>query len=427
MNSKILVVDRSESLANSVRHAVGILRSGSDVVSCSRVGEVADVVAQEGPFDVLVAGPALMTRAGLARIAAVHDNDPGLAVVLVSPRSPEVHLKDVVRAGAVDLVSSPVHAGDLVDAIERALEHSRLLGLPTAASHVSAPAQRLGMTFTVSSATGGCGKTFYATNLAYFLSHHTGKRVVIADFDLQFGEVTTALRLRPKYTSFDLVQHPTDGELEAHIEEYLVPHETGVWVLAAPKDPSEADRFGTTDVLRILEALQKRFDYVIVDTPAQLSEIVLAAFDKSDVLFTMATLDLPSVRNMGVFLSTLQRLRIPSDNVRLILNKAESNVGIEIDQITRLFPQGFSSILPYSKEVSRSINFGLPVLAASPSADVSKKLAEGMASFLPDGPNAVAAASLSADRRSITSRIFRRTPSRPNVTSAAIEMEVATS
>src|SRR5207248_8046605 len=124
--------------------------------------------------------------------------------------------------------------------------------------------------------------------------------------------------------------------------------------------------------------LRTRFDYVIVDTPAQLSEIVLAAFDRSDVLFTLATLDLPSVRNMGVFLSTLQRLRIPSDNVRLILNKAESNVGIEIDQVTRLFPQGFSSVLPYSKEVSRPINFGLPALSASPSAEVRQQLPAGM-------------------------------------------------
>ena len=424
MSSKILVVDRSESLANSVRHAIGILRTGNDVVSCSRVGEVADVVTQEGPFDVLVAGPALMTRAGLARLAAVHDQDPSLSVVLVSPRSPDVHLKDVVRAGAVDLVSSPVHAGDLVDAIERALDHHRHNATPAAAvSSAPALAPHSGITFTVSSATGGCGKTFYATNLAYFLSHHTGKRVVIADFDLQFGEVTTALRLRPKYTSFDLVHH-LEGDLDAHIEEYLVPHETGVWVLAAPKDPSEADRFGTSDVLRILDALQKRFDYVIVDTPAQLSEIVLAAFDKSDVLFTMATLDLPSVRNMGVFLSTLQRLKIPQDNIRLILNKAETNVGIEIDQITRLFPQGFSSILPYSKEVSRSINFGLPVLSASPTAEVSKKLAEGMVGFLPDG-TLTAPASSAVERRTIGDRIFRRSSSRP--APAAMELEVVPS
>ena len=92
----------------------------------------------------------------------------------------------------------------------------------------------------MSSATGGCGKTFLATNLAYMLSHYTGKRACIVDLDLQFGEVSTALRLRPRYTIFDALERTAGEEpdLEAHIEDYLVTHETGFSVLAAPKDPA---------------------------------------------------------------------------------------------------------------------------------------------------------------------------------------------
>jgi pilus assembly protein CpaE len=110
---------------------------------------------------------------------------------------------------------------------------------------------------------------------------------------------------------------------------------------------------------------------------------VLAAFDLSDQLYVMATLDLPSVRNMSVFLSTLDRLKVPADNVKLILNKAESDVGIDIDQVTRLFPQGFDTVLPYAKEVSRSINLGMPVMAASPQSEISRLMATGMRPLLP--------------------------------------------
>ena len=119
-------------------------------------------------------------------------------------------------------------------------------------------------------------------------------------------------------------------------------------MLAAPKDPSDADRIHPTDVSRVIEAARAKFDYVVVDTPAALTEIVLAAFDLSDQLYIMATMDLPSVRNMGVFLNTLDKLKIPSDNVKLILNKAEKDVGIDVDQITKLFSQGFASVLPYA-------------------------------------------------------------------------------
>jgi pilus assembly protein CpaE len=256
---------------------------------------------------------------------------------------------------------------------------------------VSAPAPTPARVFTVSSATGGCGKTFMATNMALFLARHTGKRVVLVDLDLQFGEVSTALRLRPNYTIYDALHRDgEDGDFEfgEHLDEFLVGHEGGFSVLAAPKDPAEADRIGPADVTRILDVLRTHCDYLVVDTPAALTEVVLAAFDVSEHLFSLATVDLPSVRNLGVFLQTLEKLRIPSDNISLILNKAERDVGLDIGQITRLFPQGFKAVLPYAREVSRSINMGMPVLASDPTAEVSRKLAACLLEYLPDAERA---------------------------------------
>jgi pilus assembly protein CpaE len=128
----------------------------------------------------------------------------------------------------------------------------------------------------------------------------------------------------------------------------------------------------------------------VVDTPAALTEIVLAAMDISEHLFTMATVDLPSVRNLGVFLQTLDKLRIPSDNISLILNKAERDVGLDIGQIVRLFTQGFKAILPYAKEVSRSINMGMPVIASDPASEVSRKLNTCLLEYLPEADKAKA-------------------------------------
>jgi pilus assembly protein CpaE len=242
-------------------------------------------------------------------------------------------------------------------------------GAPAAAPVRVAPGRSgPAIVYTIASATGGCGKTFYATNLAYFITKLTTKRVCIVDLDLQFGEVSTAMRLRPKYTIFDALQREDtdEADLQAHIEEYTVQHETGVHVLAAPREPSEADRITPPDVTRILEAVRNRYDYVLVDTPPALAETVLAAFDLSDLLYVMATLDLPSVRNMSVFLGTLERLKIATENVRLVLNKAESDIGIDIDQVTKLFPQGFESVLPYAKE-----------------SQISRLMAAGMRNVLP--------------------------------------------
>jgi pilus assembly protein CpaE len=393
--SKILVLDRGDTLAEQIRSLSDQFDEAPKITSCTRVGAVGEVLEEDGPFDVLVAGPSLGTRSGLARLRIISEELPEMRMVLAFSRRPDASLRDIVRTGAIDLLQLPVEDGEMVEALERAASLAQQAPEPvTAVEAVAAPepesleprGNRPGIVYTIASATGGCGKTFYATNLAWFLHKWTGRSVCILDLDLQFGEVSTALRLRPKYTIFDALQREDadEADLQAHIEEYMVVHDTGVHVLAAPREPSEADRITPPDVTRILDAVRNRFDYVLVDTPPALAETVLAAFDLSDRLYVMATLDLPSVRNMSVFLSTLERLRIQTDNIRLVLNKAEDDVGIDIDQVTKLFPQGFESILPYAKEVSRSINLGMPVMAASPDAEISRLMAGGMKLVLPE-------------------------------------------
>jgi len=419
---KILVLDRSAALADQVRAAVTDLVPLPDVVSCTRVGAVAEVLEQEGPFHVLVGGPSLATRSGLARLEAVRHEVPAMSIVVAFSKRPEASLQEIVRAGAVDVVQLPAEDAQLAEILQRALDlRWRLDGSGVVAAAPPAPAPvasqaALGKVFTVCSATGGCGKTFYATNMAYYLAHHSGKRVCIVDLDLQFGEISTALRLRPQYTIHDLLMRDdtNDEDLRTHLGEYLVTHETGVHVLAAPKDPAEADHITPPDVTRVLDAVRRQFDYVVVDTPAQLSEAVLAAFDQSEVLFGMVTLDLPSVRNMSVFLNTLEKLKIPADDVRIILNKEESDVGIDIGAIEKLFPQRFTSTLPYAKEVSRSINLGVPVMASSPNSEVSRRMASGLAKVLPELGGSQVVVPIEHARvtngRSLFGRLFRRPP-----------------
>ncbi|MGH9178534.1 MAG: AAA family ATPase [Acidimicrobiales bacterium] len=419
-NPKVLVLERTAALAEQLVRVVADLRPRPEISTASRVGVVADVLDAEGPFDLLVAGPSLATRTGLARLEVIHDELPDMQLLLAFGRRPDAALRDIVRTGAVDLVQLPVDdellresVSRILDMVKRKEEHQRLAGAVVA---TNGHRESLGRVFTMSSATGGCGKTFIATNLAYLLTHYTGKRACIIDLDLQFGEVSTALRLRPRYTIHDALQRENhdEADLDTHLEEYMVSHDSGISVLAAPKDPAEADSIDPIHVTQIINAARRRFDYVVVDTPSALNEVVLAAFDLSDTLFTMATLDLPSVRNMGVFLGALERLKIPSDNVKLLLNKAETDVGIDVAQVTRLFPQGFTAVLPYAKEVSRSINLGTPVLASSPNAKVSRLILEGFTSLLPEADRAKAAIAQPAPAGAADNggrrRFFRRQP-----------------
>lgn len=402
---RILVLDHTEDLALQVKRAVGAIwapRPGlvPEVSPCSLVAAVVTQLEDDGPFEVLLVGPTAATRRELARIEMIRQAYPLMSVVLAFDQRPDARLRDVIRTGAMDLLELPSTDEEIGQVIDRALEmHQAILrAVPTpdpVIQLVTAPSTtpagpaaptRKGRVYAVASATGGCGKTFMATNLAYFLqTYGGGSRVCLVDLDLQFGEVSTALRMRPRFTIFDaLEREESEAEfLQEHIEEYLSIHESGFHVLAAPRDPVEADRVTPPDVVRIVEAIRRRFDHVVIDTPAQLSEMVTVSLDLSEQLFVMTTLDLPSVRNMSVFLSTLERLRIPTETIQLILNKAESDVGIDIGQVEKLFPQGFRAVLPYAKEVSRSINLGTPVMGSAPHSEIARRMDALMVDLLP--------------------------------------------
>jgi pilus assembly protein CpaE len=401
----ILVVDAAGGLADLVREAVRSLPEPPEVHSARHLDPVA-----AANFEVVVAGPGLDTPSGVASLAGLRDAAPATGLVLVFPRRPRVPVRELVRTGAVDLLTCSDALESLGTALQRALN---LAAAARPAPAANGGKEKRGRVITVASATGGCGKTFFAVNAAYFLQAHTGLKACVVDLDLQFGEVTAALRLQPRYTIFDAQQHHPGGvDLDEHLDEYIVQHATGISVLPAPKEPSEADRIDPPDVIRIVEAVRRRFDFVIVDTPPALTETVLATLDVSELLYVMATLDLPSVRNLGVFLTTLGKLKVPTDTIRLVMNKAEAGVGIDVDDVGRLFPGGFNAVLPYASVVSRSVNQGAPVLKAFPEAEVSRRLSAALAPLLPEDKR-VGCPVVPGARTSILDRLFHRNAHAP--------------
>jgi pilus assembly protein CpaE len=405
MAGRILVLDRADDLLDACRDAAPNLEGLIDGVHQSARAE-RELVTDR--YRVLVAGPSFVNPTGMRFLQRIHEEHPAIVSLLVSEKhGATLPVRDVVRAGASDMIAFPAAAQTIRAALERAVE---MAGAMNGHHAANGSATQIGRAITITSPTGGSGKTFFATNLAYELAVRTGKRVGVIDLDFQFGEVETALRLRPKYTIYDVLQG-RDGNPESlkhQLREYmsLTPH--GIEVLAAPRAPHEADLITSPDVTSILTVAKELYHYVIVDTPAALSEPVLAAFDVSEQLVALATLDLPSIKNLGVFLSTLDRLKIPQDGVSLILNKAERDVGLSPAEVQRLFPQGFKGILPYAKEVSRSFNTGQPVLEQIPNSEISRTLLQAIHQILPDEPALRADAGPSPETNGHHPGLFRR-------------------
>ena len=401
---KLVVLDADRDLSQQVERAVATLRPRPEVVHAATIEALDGLLAEGRTFELLVAGASVGDGQGLQALRQLRARMPEAGLILAFDQWRSSSLRETVRTGALDILRLPAKDEVVADAIEQALDLRR--GLMAEGHHNHRDDGRPPTVVAVISATGGCGKTFFSTNLAYHLQARLKRQTCLIDLDLQFGELSTALRLRPRYTIADLAGHGDDEDLPRRLVEISAVHDTGIHVLAAPDEPAEADRIDAVDVARIIEAARSKFDAVVIDTPASLSEGVLGALEYSDLIFCMATLDLPSVRNLGVLLKTLDALKVPADRVQLVLNKVEPDVGIDITQVSKYFPQGFSIIVPYGREANRALNMGVPVLAYAPRCEISKVLADGLNAALPI-PDSTAA------KRHRLPRLGRRAKSKP--------------
>lgn len=388
---KLLVVDRLGTFSADIERAARSLEEFPKVVTSSRPTRLLEDVRIESP-DVVLAAPEEMTVTGLRRLAQIHRASPKTIIALTQGATP-ISMTEAASCGASEVISYPASTVRLRNALHRILATAEAVrgervvirevpspAPPPAPAPVARTAVNNATIFTVTSPTGGCGKTFFATNLAAYLAGATGSRVLLVDLDLQFGEVSLALGLRPQRTISELINEEDMNEV---FPEYLMEHSSGYHVLSAPADPFAAELVGPREASRVLECARSQFDYIVVDTPPSLNEVVLAAFDQSRYLVVMATLDVPSLRNLRVFLETIDRLKLPAEDISCVLNKAEPDNGIDLQELLRVYPRGFAAVLPYSKEVSRSLNIGQPVLTGDPKAEISQKLLEAGAKLVP--------------------------------------------
>lgn len=379
---RIAVVDDGRELLDQVTSVTRALRPRPEILPYPSLEALAEATDDQGGIDVVVAGPVAAGGEALRDLRRLRLQLPYASVVLAFDRWRSNSLRETVRVGAVDILRLPVPDDVLLEALEEALE-VRWANPALPIRDERRPTDARGSVIAVVSATGGCGKTFFATNVAYHLQSKFKKRTCLIDLDLQFGELSTALRLKPKATIADLLASdgPAD-DLARRLQDAVAVHETGIQVLAAPDEPADADSIEAGEVGKVIEAARSRFDYVVIDTPAALSEAVLVTLEQADQIFALATLDLPSVRNLGVLLSTFKQLKVPAERVQLVLNKVERDVGIDVEAITKYFPQGFSMVVPYGKEVNRSLNMGMPMLAYASRGEVAKVLQDGLSRTL---------------------------------------------
>jgi pilus assembly protein CpaE len=333
---------------------------------------------------------------------------PERPVVVVYEGSANGFVRKAFHAGAADLITGALRpesngADRLGQDIAFALEKAIARGPASHRGPVSATPRAVGEMVAVLGPKGGTGKTLTTVNLAAALAA-AGQSVVVVDLDLQFGDIGLALGLAPDRTLYDLAR--AGGSLDAEkIEDFLTEHSTGVRALLAPRRPDHAGAVTVEFVRELFDALREMSDFVIVDTPPGFTPEVIAAIDRSSWVCMVAMLDALSLKNTKLGLETLDLMGYESDRVRVVLNRADSRVGITVEDVTKLLGRAPDLRVPSHRDITRSVNEALPIVTTGGNAD-ARRAFESLAASYMDAHAAQAAPTTSAKqpRRRIIGR-----------------------
>ncbi len=168
----------------------------------------------------------------------------------------------------------------------------------------------------VTSGKGGVGKTFFSANLAAALARR-GEKVLVLDADLGLANLDVVLNLLPKITLHDVFTGT------ATLEDAILAAPGGFSVLLAGSGLVEYSRLTAhvrEQLVQIIETVAPRFDRILIDTGAGISDVVLHAISLADDVLVIAT---PEPTSMTDAYATIKLLATQQDRrvIRLVVNQ----------------------------------------------------------------------------------------------------------
>jgi pilus assembly protein CpaE len=313
----------------------------------------------------------------LSFVDAVVRDHPDRPVIMLSHGSVSTFPARAFAAGAEDVVALPQANGQPASPAERERVAAELL---TAVEKAVARRRRAARTpqvvdarmISVVGPKGGAGKTLVSCSLAVALAE-AGERVVLVDLDLQFGDVGLALGLPPGKTIYDLVQ--SGGSLDAEkLSAYLQEHESGARVLLAPARPDQAATVRPEFLRDLFDLLRDTEQWIVVDTSPGFAQEVITAIDAATDLCMVGMLDSLSLKNTKLGLETLELMGVGPERVKLVLNRADSRVGITREDVQAVTGRPPDVLVPSHRDIPRSVNEARPIVRSQPGSDAGRAL-----------------------------------------------------
>src|SRR2546422_2747069 len=382
---EVMVVDQDPQARYEVKQLAK--HAQLTVTGEAAFGTEAVSLAAELKPDVIICGMSKPVERSFQTMEALLDLLPETPIVAYSWRDDAEAVRRAMMAGARDFFVMPADHDRILESVRsvREAEERKRLRM-TGQAKALGPR---GMIIAVFGAKGGIGKSRIAVNLGVALSSELAHSVVLVDGDNNFGDAAALLDLKPSRNILELVRDLDELERGA-ITDYLTQHESGLWVLPAPRDPLQWRAVAPERFRKVVGSLARRFDVVLIDTAGALGELALAALEEANMVLWVTSSDFASINNSLIALETLQQLSYPEGRIRLMLNVTSVDDGVRPGKIEEVLGRQFFWLVPYDRQVRLGAQIGKPVVTTHPDSRGAQSIVQLARALVGVGPKATA-------------------------------------
>lgn len=297
-------------------------------------------------------------------IQSVQFQNSGTAVVIMTDKVSISLVNEAAKRGIRQVFDFSVDAEEFTAALGEVNEiEQRLMGQLKIEKRVRAKV------IAFYGVKGGVGTTSIVTNVAAALASR-GKKVILLDFDLQYGDSNLFLDVDSKDTIVELARDPEGISIEK-VNAATATHSTGFSILCPPKTPEYADYITPEHTRKIIENVRPYFEYILIDMGTNFAETTLVALENCDEIQVITNLNVPCLKGTKAVMNVLDTLRV-ADKAKLVITKNRSSL-IKIKDFENLMLRKAYAVITSDRNISdNAMNSGNPVVLNSPRSAIAK-------------------------------------------------------
>jgi len=307
--------------------------------------------------------------------------------------------------GADDYLVKPFQPEELVARMGLLGRRGRAMQM----ARKDATEKKISTLLTVHSLRGGLGCSSLVVNLGLAFYKLWGKQTLLVDGVLTAGQVALMLNAKPKATWENLVGVELENLDEIVVGDMMCLDKSGIRYIASPRYPIAADTFTNESLQLLMERFRSSNDFILVDASHDFSDLTIQMLSMSSSILLVMAPEMASLRTTMSAIEIYDRLGIPPENVKIVLNNNSSNPAIKQAQLEKVLKRPMDFVLPYEAgEVNRALNFGQPFILENPDLPLCLQLEKMAYSLSDDSLKGIPPAVPSPTWKRVTSQLSKQ-------------------